>query len=81
MGQISFLQKTNAELNIKLQQSERKSNDYLQTIMNQQKMLDEEKSKFQEYDKHGAGFQSKLVQEQMQESLKKKTVTNYEKLQ
>ena len=69
LAQITNLQKTNSELNIKHQQSERKSNDYLQTIKNQQKALDQQKLV---QDKQDSEVQTRIFNEQMNLQLKQK---------
>ena len=69
LAQITNLQKTNSELNIKHQQSERKSNDYLQTIKHQQKVLDQQKLV---QDKQDSEVQTRMFNEQMNLQLKQK---------
>ena len=69
LAQITNLQKTNSELNIKHQQSERKNNDYLQTIMHQQKILDQQKLV---QGKQDSEVQTRMFNEQMNLQLKQK---------
>ena len=69
LAQIASLQKTNSELNIKHQQSERKNNDYCQTIMQQQKILDQQKLV---QDKQDSEVQTRIFNEQMNMQLKQK---------